>query len=154
MLSSFENQTRKCKYYDRQASLLLLCECLSALNFNTTLMPKPAHFYGQDQYVQTAIDLMFQRLNNNQSANMGPGGNGKTFVALTILHNLSIKFESHIFFVSCEDINSKVALVALIAFDFVRAQTPGYVSHQTQDLRCLLLKICKGVRLSWHNGIG
>jgi hypothetical protein len=83
------------------------------LNRSTVSLPaKPAIFYGREKEVNHGVEMITQ----NPAANlaiMGPGGNGKTSIALTILHHPDIEklFGENRFFVRLEAADSKEALL-------------------------------------------
>ena len=65
--------------------------------------PAPAIFHGRQEYTEHAVGMLV-----NESAVflavLGPGGIGKTSIALTILHvgDVKAKFRDHLRFVPCE----------------------------------------------------
>src|ERR1700761_4637850 len=82
--------------------------------------PPPVHFYGRDEYVARIIELITQQLNANGAAHLvvqGPGGIGKTSVALAVFHHSAIDalFGQERYFVPCEAAETVLLLLAAIA---------------------------------------
>ncbi|TDL14578.1 hypothetical protein BD410DRAFT_757142, partial [Rickenella mellea] len=97
----------------------------------------PECFYGRDEFVATAVDLILTH-SPAKLAILGPGGVGKTTVAAAIFNNSSIedKFGEHRAFVSCEPLSTTESLLETLckAFD---------VSVQNGKLHTALMSFLK-----------
>ncbi|KAF8576640.1 TPR-like protein [Ramaria rubella] len=81
-------------------------------HFMPLLNPAPECFHGREQYIEQAVEMLMDD-KGVHLAILGPGGIGKTSIALTILHDQRVtnKFQEDSRFVSCEGITSDVSLV-------------------------------------------
>ena len=81
--------------------------------------PAPEIFHGRQDYVEQAIAMLLNQP-AARLAILGPGGIGKTSIALTILHATAItsKFGEDSRFVSCEGITSTTILVDTLCTAF------------------------------------
>ncbi|TFY72086.1 hypothetical protein EVG20_g936 [Dentipellis fragilis] len=77
---------------------------------------KPHIFLGRDDVVQGIVNTILEK-SPARIAIMGPGGIGKTSIALAVLHHPSVKafFDGVCYFVPCEAIGSADALMMKIA---------------------------------------
>ena len=87
---------------------------------NTVPPPPPVHFYGRDEYVARIIELVTQQVSAKRAAHLvirGPGGIGKTSVALAVFHHHSIDtlFREERYFVRCEAAETASLLLVAIA---------------------------------------
>src|ERR1700748_1196478 len=92
------------------------------LDFTRVLPPPPAHFFGRDDFVNDIISVIGEgrRLATPSSPNfviLGPGGMGKTSIALTVLHTPAIDdlFEDRKLFIGCDAISNATQLVTAVA---------------------------------------
>ncbi|KAJ7120723.1 hypothetical protein C8R43DRAFT_824684, partial [Mycena crocata] len=78
------------------------------------LPPKPQIFHGRDEELKTMIALLSGEL--PRISILGPGGIGKTSLAISSLHHASVvaKFE-HRLFIASESASTDVELAKLIA---------------------------------------
>jgi len=88
----------------------------SDISISTTLPPKPIVFHGRDEFVSNAV-RMLTAPSSARLAVLGPGGMGKTTIALAILYDTQIveHLRDQRFFLSCEaliDTNSVVIALA------------------------------------------
>ncbi|KAG8918315.1 hypothetical protein FRC02_002461, partial [Tulasnella sp. 418] len=86
----------------------------SSLPTTTTMPPRPKIF-GRQEYITTAVNLIM----SNSSAHiaiLGPGGMGKTSVALCIAHDdqVIVRFGDNIIWVPCEQATSVNLLIELV----------------------------------------
>ncbi|KAF8578100.1 FabD/lysophospholipase-like protein, partial [Ramaria rubella] len=81
-------------------------------HFMPLLNPAPECFHGREQYIEPAVEMLMGD-KGVHLAILGPGGIGKTSIALAILHDQRVtnKFQEDSRFVSCEGITSDVSLV-------------------------------------------
>src|SRR6201996_7570694 len=89
-------------------------------DMNTVPPPPPVHFYGRDEYVARIIELVTQQLSAEREAHLvirGPGGIGKTSVALAVFHHhsMDILFRQERYFVRCEAAETASLLLVAIA---------------------------------------
>jgi hypothetical protein len=77
--------------------------CFNSVDLSTSPPPAPDIFFGRDEYVATAIDLI-QQTAPARLAILGAGGIGKTSIALAILHCLQTYFT----FSSCSRLYRKM----------------------------------------------
>jgi len=90
--------------------------CFNSVDVSTSPPPAPDIFFGRDEYVATAIDLIQQTTPPARLAILGAGGIGKTSIALAILHHVNIQgqFKERCYFVQCEAVTSSGSLLANI----------------------------------------
>lgn len=86
----------------------------------------PENFQGRDDVVRQAVDL----LNLNEQARVfmsGPGGIGKTSLALTVVHNGRVvnRFGSRRYWVPCDQAPSAAAFIQLVARSLEVVLAPG-----------------------------
>ncbi|KAF8575496.1 hypothetical protein K439DRAFT_1623547 [Ramaria rubella] len=87
--------------------------------FQSILNPAPEIFHGRDEYIEWIVEtLMIGQYTH--LAITGPGGIGKTSIALTVLHNARItsKFGVHSRFIACERIPPGISLVETLCAAF------------------------------------
>ncbi|KAI0040577.1 TPR-like protein [Auriscalpium vulgare] len=85
------------------------------MTFNGNIPAKPGSLLGRENYIKSAMTAILSNLHRPARISiMGPGGIGKTSLALTILHDDAITqvFKDKIYFVSCEYCTSLDTLVA------------------------------------------
>jgi len=87
------------------------------VNVSTTLPAKPHVFHGRDDWVSDAIRLLVERGTSSRLAILGPGGIGKTTVALALLYNSQIveRYPGGRLFLSCEALLDANAIVVSLA---------------------------------------
>ncbi|KAI0046213.1 TPR-like protein [Auriscalpium vulgare] len=88
---------------------------LPARSINTNMPAYPSIFYGRDSHLRVILKQL--RHMPAYVAIIGPGGIGKTTLALAILHHPMIiqKYGEHIHYVSCEGCLSEAMLIQNIA---------------------------------------
>ncbi|KAI0053106.1 hypothetical protein FA95DRAFT_931783 [Auriscalpium vulgare] len=130
-MSEFRHCNEKLKHLAQcyQTKLLLTLQAtgntMNAQNFlpaerNANIPAYPSIFYGRDSHLRIILKQLGHK---NElpvpayAAIIGPGGIGKTTLALAILHHPMIiqKFGEHIYFISCEGCLSEAMLVQNIA---------------------------------------
>ncbi|KAG8953557.1 hypothetical protein FRC03_011732, partial [Tulasnella sp. 419] len=86
------------------------------LNLPSIVMPANPRIYGRDKYVSTAVLLVLSG-NATRLAILGPGGMGKTSVALKIVYDPKIvaHFAKNIHWTPCEQATSIPLLIELLA---------------------------------------
>ncbi|TFK36426.1 hypothetical protein BDQ12DRAFT_737010 [Crucibulum laeve] len=84
---------------------------------NTGLKSKPKIMFGREKETALIVDVVL-RENGTRLAVLGPGGIGKTSLALSVLHNEQVcaKYNDSRVFISCEAISSVDQLVVKLAF--------------------------------------
>ncbi|KAG8918305.1 hypothetical protein FRC02_002465 [Tulasnella sp. 418] len=81
----------------------------------TTTMPPPPKIFGRQEYIATAVNLIMSD-SSARIAILGPGGMGKTSVALCIVHDDQVvdRFGDNIIWVPCEQATSVNLLIELL----------------------------------------
>ncbi|KAG8957077.1 hypothetical protein FRC03_010569 [Tulasnella sp. 419] len=82
----------------------------------STVMPPEPKLFGRDEYIDRAIKLLFS-ITGAKIAILGPGGMGKTSVALKIIYNALVvdRFGDNRCWIPCEQATSVPFLLELIA---------------------------------------
>ncbi|KAI0040105.1 TPR-like protein [Auriscalpium vulgare] len=125
---------------------------LPAQSINTKIPAYPSILYGRDSHLRIILKQLGQKNRlPAYAAIIGPGGIGKTTVALAVLHHPMIiqKFGEHIYFISCEGCLSEVMLVQNIAkvlgvgnildggLDLLKDSVLSYLRSSSDMLLCL-----------------
>ncbi|KAA1473319.1 hypothetical protein DENSPDRAFT_269273 [Dentipellis sp. KUC8613] len=89
---------------------------IKPISLKPTIPAKPHIFLGRDDEVREIVATILEK-SPARIAIMGPGGIGKTSIALAVLHHPSVKafFNGVCYFVPCEAIDSADALMMKIA---------------------------------------
>ncbi|EJU02796.1 TPR-like protein [Dacryopinax primogenitus] len=87
--------------------------------FLIDIPPTPEAFYSRDEVVESIVQLLLQDKLCRVPI-LGPGGIGKTSVAAAAMNDEQVKerYREHIFFLSCEGIDSEEGLVNALAVFF------------------------------------
>jgi len=113
-------------------------------SISTTLPPRPIVFHGREAFVIDAVRLLTTS-DSARIAILGPGGMGKTTIALAILYELPVVegFQGRRFFLSCEalvDTNSVViSLAKLLGISASGDLLTAVVTRLTELPRVLLV---------------
>ncbi|KII86128.1 hypothetical protein PLICRDRAFT_178405 [Plicaturopsis crispa FD-325 SS-3] len=118
--------------------------------------PAPKNFYGRDEYVNAAAELIATAPPTDpvRLAVLGPGGMGKTSVALAILHHPQIKQKLR-YFVPCDAFTSASMLVAgiLRVFDMHNypKEDPLQVLQNSVSFAAPMLLILDNFETPWDS---
>ncbi|KAI0055923.1 hypothetical protein BV25DRAFT_1842640 [Artomyces pyxidatus] len=85
---------------------------------STRLPARPQVFYGREEQIEAILASIFADLKNPARISvLGPGGIGKTALALTVLHHTMVQecFKEAIYFISCDACTSAAAILVEIA---------------------------------------
>jgi hypothetical protein len=101
----------------RQVKIYFYCVHLLTLDFSSgtfSLIPAvPGIFYGRDSELEGITATL--RQNAARVAILGPGGMGKTTLALAVLHHPDLEQRyAHRHFISCESATSGAELISLV----------------------------------------
>src|ERR1700761_2919486 len=122
--------------------------------------PPPVHFYGRDEYVTRIIELITKQLTSNGAAHLvirGPGGIGKTSVALAVFHHPSIDtlFRQGRYFVHCEAAETGPLLLTAIASSFdvnlSRGDALKLVVGELKAKSTPILLVLDNAETCWHS---
>ncbi|KAG8960785.1 hypothetical protein FRC03_006147, partial [Tulasnella sp. 419] len=82
----------------------------------STVMPPSPRIFGREEYINKAIILLLSE-NSTRIVILGPGGMGKTSVALKIIHDarVVVRYGQNRYWVACEQATSVPLLVELLA---------------------------------------
>ncbi|KZV76207.1 hypothetical protein PENSPDRAFT_570179, partial [Peniophora sp. CONT] len=108
----------------------LIAPCRSSVKLPP---PSPGIFYGRAREIDHIIDLVLHK-SPARVAILGPGGIGKTSIALTVLHHPDIQtiYTHRRFFVSCETVTTAdgVVLELLTTFGLIHDPQQGILPQQ------------------------
>ncbi|KAI0047665.1 TPR-like protein [Auriscalpium vulgare] len=117
------------------------------MTFNGNIPAKPGNLLGRENHIRSVVTAILKNLHRPvRIAIMGPGGIGKTSLALTILHDDAIMqvFKDKIYFVSCEYCTSLDMLVtnicSVLLCDSHETSTSEEImlQHLEEQSNCLL----------------
>ena len=99
---------------------------------------RPQIFFGRDDELNTIIDLILSSASTARIAILGPGGIGKTVLAHAVLTNKRVvhRFGDSRYFVQCESLSSRDALIVALAYSFSLLQ-PGTTVDSSLEPRVL-----------------
>ena len=102
---------------------------------------RPQVFFGRNDELNTIIDLIFSSPSSARIAILGPGGVGKTALALAVITNEKVvsRFGDSCYFVPCESLMSRDALLAAIANSLSVLQPEHGTTSQDRTLRLEVL---------------
>ena len=102
---------------------------------------RPQVFFGRNNELNTIIDLIFSSPSPARIAILGPGGVGKTALALAVITNEKVvsRFGDSRYLVSCESLMSRDALLAAIANSLSVLQPENGTTSEGRSLRLEVL---------------
>ncbi|KAJ7282816.1 hypothetical protein C8J57DRAFT_1499782 [Mycena rebaudengoi] len=121
-----------------------------------SLLPaSPKIFYGREKEMELITDIL-SRPHSSNIAILGPGGIGKSSLALTILHSPEsvTKFDAHRYFVSCDAAASHVDVASAIAAYLgleQQAKVAKAVIRHLSAIKSPILLVLDNIETPWES---